>query len=92
MGKIPDSIKELRIAVKANPGFGELKRKLGSAYLCYGNYELAIELLTESLQMLDKKNTKLVAKALNLPGRAKMEVDDFLIKFWPESKVKSSTM
>jgi hypothetical protein len=42
--------------------------------------------------MLDKKNAKLVAKALNLPGRAKMEVDDFLIKLWPESKVKSSIM
>ncbi len=72
-GKIPESAKELRIAVAERPKSGELKQKLGDAYLHEGKYELAIQELEASLKLLDQKNVKLLAKGMNSMGKAKMD-------------------
>ncbi len=72
-GKIPESAKALRIAVTERPKSGELRQRLGDAYLHEGKYELAIQELEASLKLLDQKNIKLLARNSNILGKAKME-------------------
>ena len=77
MGKIPESINELKIAVVERPNSGELKQKLGEAYLREGKIDEAIEILAESLSLLEKSDdTKLKAKSKNSLGRAKIAKGD----------------
>lgn len=71
-GKIPESIDELKIAVVEKPSSGELRQKLGEAYLKEGRLDAAIEELSESLKLLDQtKDRRLAAKSKTSLGRAK---------------------
>lgn len=73
MGKIPESVSELEIAVVERPNSGELKQKLGEAYLKQKNYKKALEYLTDALRIFkEKDNKKNMAKSKNVRGETKL--------------------
>ncbi len=73
MGKIPESVKELEIAIVENPNSGELKQKLGEAYLKRKNYDKALELLTDALRIFrEKDDKKKMAKSKSARGETKL--------------------
>ncbi len=72
-GKIPESVKELEVAVVESPGSGNLNHKLGEAYLREKNYDRALELLTEAIKIFEQKNDrKQTAKSKNKRGQTKL--------------------
>ena len=74
MGKIPQSIKELEIALAGMPSSGELKLKLGDAYLKEGRYTEAINLLSQAAKAYSLRRDKVMeAKGRNSLGQAKFE-------------------
>jgi len=73
MGKIPESVRELEIAIVENPNSGELKQKLGEAYLKKKNYDKALEFLTDALRIFkEKDDKKKMARSKNARGQTKL--------------------
>ncbi len=73
LGKINESIRELEIAVVERPKSGDLKQKLGEAYMQEGKYARAIELITESIAIFNQqKDRKKLARSRNSLGQAKI--------------------
>lgn len=71
LGKTPESIEALEIAVVERPSSGALKQKLGEAHLRAGNADKALELLTESIKLFDEQNDRRnMAMSRNARGEA----------------------
>lgn len=73
-GKIAESAEELRIASMERPGSGEIKQKLGEAYLREGRLDEAIAVLSESMKLLEESRDKrLLARGRSGLGEARMK-------------------
>lgn len=77
LGKTPESIDALEIAVVERPSSGALKQKLGEAYLRSGNTDKALELLTESIKLFgEQKDGGQIARSKNSRGEALLAKGD----------------
>ncbi|MGK7344614.1 MAG: tetratricopeptide repeat protein [Candidatus Nitrospinota bacterium M3_3B_026] len=73
-GKIAESAEELRIASMERPDSGEIKQKLGEAYLKEGRLDEAIDVLSDSLKLLEESRDKrLLARGRSGLGEARMK-------------------
>ncbi|MBI5815465.1 MAG: tetratricopeptide repeat protein [Nitrospinae bacterium] len=74
LGKIPQSIKELELALAQKPNSAELKLKLGEAYLKDGKPEKSIPLLSQAAQhFASRLDSEKEARGRNFLGQAKFE-------------------
>ncbi len=74
-GKIPETVKELRIAVQEKPKSTELLLKFGEALLKEGDFDEALGVLEKAKALLEgrKEDKKLLAKTMNTLGNAQFE-------------------
>ena len=74
LGKTPESIKELEIAMTLNPASGEIKQKLGEAYLREGLTDKAIQSFAEAIPLFEARgDTGAMARSKNKLGQTKVE-------------------
>jgi len=73
LGKIPESVQELEIALIERPHSGELKQRLGEAYLKEGRLDKAMVTLTEAIHLLESQSANgSMASMKNALGQTKL--------------------
>jgi len=76
-GKVAESVKELEIAVVERPSSGELRQKLGEAYLREGRLDEAMTTLAEAIGLLGEPAHKSqLARSKNAMGQARLQKSD----------------